>query len=369
MSQRTDFIDRLRVVLTALVIVHHTAITYGGSGGWFYREVTDGSTASSLLLTLLCAVNQAFFLGLFFLIAGYLTPTSLARKGARHFLQDRLWRLGLPLLAFGFVLGPLTQALADAAKGSDVLDAWLGALLQGHFVIGPLWFALALLIFALGHVGWRLLRPEPVGPTRPVPGHARWLAAALAVGAAALAIRQFVPVGVNVLGLQLGYFASYVFLFALGCTAWRHRWLERVERAQALPWGCVGLAVLPTLFVAAALAGGLSGRPVNFNGGGSLPAVVYAFWEPFIAWGVIAMLLWQFRVRFNRASARWQGWADRAYGAFIVHAPVIVALSVAGRGWDAPPLLKFAVVSVAGTVLSFAVAGALRRIPGARRVI
>ncbi len=32
---RTHFIDRLRVVLTAWVIVHHTAITYGGSGSWF----------------------------------------------------------------------------------------------------------------------------------------------------------------------------------------------------------------------------------------------------------------------------------------------------------------------------------------------
>lgn len=369
MSQRTYFIDRLRVVLTALVIVHHTAITYGGSGGWFYREVTDGSTASSLLLTLLCAVNQAFFMGMFFLIAGYFTPTSLARKGTRHFLQDRLWRLGLPLLVFGFVLGPLTEALAGAAKGAGVLDAWLTALSQGRFVIGPLWFAFALLIFALGHVGWRLLRPEHEGQPQPMPGHGRWLAAALAVGAAALLIRQFVPVGVNVLGLQLGYFASYVFLFALGCCAWRHRWLERVERAQALPWGCVSLVVLPMLFVAAALSGGLSGRPVNFNGGWSLPAVVYAFWEPFIAWGVIAMLLWQFRTRFNQASERWQGWADRAYGAFIVHAPVIVALSIGLRAWDAPPLVKFMVVATAGTVLSFMLAGALRRIPGARRVI
>lgn len=369
MSQRTYFIDRLRVVLTALVIVHHTAITYGGAGGWFYREVTDGSTASSLLLTLLCAVNQAFFMGMFFLIAGYFTPTSVARKGTRHFLKERLLRLGLPLLVFGFVLGPLTEALAGAAKGHVVLDAWLSALSQGRFVIGPLWFAFALLIFALGYAGWRLVRADTAGSAQPVPGHTRWLAAALAVGAAALLIRQFVPVGVNVLGLQLGYFASYVFLFALGCMAWPHRWLERVERRQALPWACVSLIVLPMLFVAAALSGGLSGRPVNFNSGWSLPAVVYAFWEPFIAWGVIAMLLWQFRTRFNHASDRWQGWADRAYGAFIVHAPVIVALSVALRGWDAPPLVKFIVVATGGTVLSFVLAGALRRIPGARRVI
>ncbi len=369
MSQRTFFIDRLRVVLTALVIVHHTAITYGGAGGWFYREVTDGGTAASLLLTLLCAVDQAFFMGMFFLLAGYFTPTSLARKGTRHFLQDRLLRLGLPLLAFGVVLGPLTVALAGAASGHGVLDAWSASMASGLFVIGPLWFAWALLIFALGWAGWRAMRGDDAGPARPLPGHRAWLAAALAVGAAALLLRQVVPVGENVLGLQLGYFASYVFLFALGCVAWRHRWLEQVGRAQALPWAVVSLATLPWLFVAAAVAGGLSGRPVNFNGGLSLPAVVYAFWEPFVAWGVIAVLLWQFRTRFNQPSERWQGWSDRAYGAFIVHAPVIVGLAVGLRGWSAPPLVKFAAVAVAGTVLSFTLAGLLRRLPGARRVI
>ncbi|TXC67007.1 acyltransferase family protein [Piscinibacter aquaticus] len=182
MSQRTYFIDRLRVVLTALVIVHHTAITYGGSGGWFYREVTDGSTASSLMLTLLCAVNQAFFMGMFFLIAGYFTPTSLARKGTLHFLHDRLLRLGVPLLVFGFVLGPLTEALAGAAKGRAILDGWLGALSQGRFVIGPLWFAFALLIFALGYVagvGRAAIKAPPRNPCRAMSVgwvlHSRWV--------------------------------------------------------------------------------------------------------------------------------------------------------------------------------------------------
>lgn len=113
-SQRTYFIDRLRVVLTALVVIHHTAITYGGSGGWFYREVSDAGTPSSLLLTVLCAVNQAFFMGMFFLFAGYFTPAALQRKGARQFVQERLVRLGIPLLVFGFLLGPLAVALAEA---------------------------------------------------------------------------------------------------------------------------------------------------------------------------------------------------------------------------------------------------------------
>lgn len=369
-TERTDFIDRLRVVLTMLVILHHTAITYGGSGGWFYREVRDPGTASSLLLTVFCAVNQSFFMGMFFLLAGYFTPASLVRKGARAFVRDRLMRLGLPLLVFGFVLGPLTVALAGVPAGRGVADAWLGLLARGTFVIGPLWFAWALLIFSLAFAGWRRVRPEPApDPARAIPSSAVWLAAAIAVGAAALALRQVVPVGQDVLGLQLGYFASYVFLFVLGAVASRHRWLEQVDRRQAVLWGGVALATLPLLFVAAALAGALDGRPVDFSGGLGMPAVVYAFWEPLVAWGIIAGLLVIFRRRFNRPSAHWQAWAHQAYGAFIVHAPIVVALAVVSASWPLPPLVKFVVIGSAGVVASFAVAAMLLRLPGVRRVI
>lgn len=159
---RTFFIDRLRVVLTALVILHHTAITCGGSGGWFYREVRDGGTPTSLLLTVFCAINQSFFMGMFFLLAGYFTPASLARKGVRKFLQERLLRLGVPLLIFGFVLGPLAVAPAGVPAGRPWGPQWLGQLSQGSFVIGPLWFAWALLLFTAGssHGG-------ASGPSRP----------------------------------------------------------------------------------------------------------------------------------------------------------------------------------------------------------
>lgn len=369
-TARTFFIDRLRVVLTVLVILHHTAITYGGSGGWFYREVHDSGTPTSLLLTVFCAVNQSFFMGMFFLFAGYFTPAALQRKGARQFVQERLVRLGIPLLVFGFLLGPLAVALAEAPATGRVGERLRMLLSGGTFVIGPLWFAWALMLFAFGFAAWRHFRPEPMRhELRPLPPPLVWLWAALGVGVVALTVRQFVPVGENVLGLQLGYFASYVFLFALGCTASRHRWLEKVERRQALPWAWVTLFTLPVLFVAAALSGALEGRPVNFNGGLGLPAVVYAFWEPFVAWGVMATLLVLFRERINAPSAVWQAWGALAYGAFIVHAPVVVGASVALAAWEAWPLLKFGVVSSVSVIASFALTSLLLRLPGARRVL
>lgn len=372
-GSRLVFIDRLRGLLTVLVIAHHTAITYGGSGSWFYREVHDGGAPFSLLLTLFCSVNQAFFMGLFFLLAGYFTPPALAAKGLRRFVLDRLLRLGLPLLAFGLVLGPLTVAIASTQQGRPLLARWWQLLSAGQFVIGPLWFAWALLLLSAGWLLWRVIRPAP-GPAEPaessqLPGDRAWLLAALGVGAAALALRQAVPVGENRLGLQLGYFASYIFLFALGCQAWRQRWLERIPPAQARRWGRVALYTVPLLVATGAATGALAGKPVNVAGGLGVAAVVYAFWEPFVAWGVIARLLVGFQARLNTPDPRWQRWDANAYGAFILHAPVITALAVALAGWGLHPALKFSVVLLAGTLLSFTLAGWLRRLPGATRVL
>jgi len=366
LEQRSYFIDHLRVVLTALVIAHHSAITYGASGGWFYREIQTSDSVDSLLMTMFCAVNQSFFMGMFFLIAGYYTPPSLARKGPAKFVTDRLLRLGIPWLVFGFVLGPMTVALAGIASGRDFWTTWTGLMMQGKFFSGPLWFAQALLMFAAVYVVLSpLLRRVPERSERPLPAGRWWLLAALLVGLIALLLRQWVPVGSEAWGLQVGYFSSYVFLFALGCAASRPRWLERITAAVAKPWMIVSLVTIPLL----PLALKFGGTPVKVETGWTFAAILYAFWEPFVAWGIIAGLLWLTRERFNRRHPFWQALGERAYGAYILHAPVIVLLAVLLRGWQAAPLLKFVIVAVAGIGVSFALAGALLRLPGARRVL
>jgi peptidoglycan/LPS O-acetylase OafA/YrhL len=59
---RNAGIDALRATLTLLVVFHHAAITYGASGSWFYTEIKPSGAPSSLLLTIFCAYNQAFFM-------------------------------------------------------------------------------------------------------------------------------------------------------------------------------------------------------------------------------------------------------------------------------------------------------------------
>src|SRR5271157_1882186 len=122
--------------MTALVVVFHTAITYGASGGWFWQEIKPSGAPSSLLLTLFVATTQAYFMGFFFLLAGYFTPSSLERKGYGRFIADRFLRLGLPLLAFGLILGPLTAAMVDFARGDGFWATFVWLWQHHRFING-----------------------------------------------------------------------------------------------------------------------------------------------------------------------------------------------------------------------------------------
>src|SRR5580693_2223637 len=107
-KERNGGIDALRAAVTLLVVFHHTALTYGAIGSWYYREIAPSESASSLLLILFCTANQAWFMGLFFLLAGYYTPPAFERHGMSGFVSERLLRLGVPILIYLLVLHPIT---------------------------------------------------------------------------------------------------------------------------------------------------------------------------------------------------------------------------------------------------------------------
>jgi peptidoglycan/LPS O-acetylase OafA/YrhL len=374
MPQREYYVDRLRSVMVALVILHHTAITYGAIGGWFWREVEPSGSPSGILLMLFCTTNQAYFMGLFFLLAGYFTPASLERKGYARFTGDRFLRLGLPLLAFILILGPLTSGIVNFAQGDGFWPAIHSIWRHKEIINGPLWFAQALLIFSLGYCAWRAIFGSPLAkrdrPQTPVPAGRWWLLSALAVAVAALAIRQVVPVGVNVFGLQLGYFAGYVFLFAVGIAAWGHDWLAQLSWKQARPWIITLFIAWPSLPVGITVAhaihhGASSGAPSGL----SFDAVFYALWEPFVAWGLIAAWLLVFREHMNQPSALWSWLNRRAYAVYIIHPPVLVGIALLLHGWAAPALLKFGVVGFLACAASWLLADPLVRLPGVRSVV
>jgi len=371
---RDLYIDRLRTIMTVLVILHHTAITYGASGSWFYNELHASGQLSSILLTLFCATNQAYFMGFFFLLAGYFTPGSLERKGYGQFIGDRFTRLGIPLLAFIFILGPLTAAMVAAHDGKNFWNVF--PYLWNHAIIinGPLWFAQALIIFSLVYCAWRAAFGSSLTPSlrlpRPIPSYARWLLSTILVGAASLLIRQFVPAGKNIIGLQLGYFAPYIFLFAIGIAAWRYDWLRQLQWKHARPWIIALIVAWPAMPVSIAIAMRVfPPGEANFGGGHTWPAILYAFWDPFISWGLIAAWLLIARAWMNKPSALWSWLNRRAYAVYIIHPPVLVGVSLLFHSLVAPAILKFVVTGTLSCIATWLIADPLVRVPGIRRIV
>ena len=315
LPSRQSGLDALRAFLTLLVVFHHTAITYGAPGGWFYIERAPDASSASALLTAFVAVNQAFFMGLFFLLAGYFTTPALASKGPSAFVRGRLLRLGLPLLVFGLVLGPLTVALAGTARGRPFAETLLNLWQRGIFIPGPLWFAEALLIFSGFAVVWFVTLRHAVSADAiartPFSSHVALAAWALVTGLAAWGLRFTWPVGTEVAGLQLGYFASYVVLFAAGCSPTGQRWIVAIPAANARIWRRVALIAMPVLPLSIKIASSFPALDGSFAGDFSVPAIVYALWEPFIAWGLIMALLVAFVRRGSPLGSVW-----RRLGAF-----------------------------------------------------
>lgn len=370
-SQRNGGIDALRATMTLLVLFHHTAITYGGAGSWYYREIKPDGSVTSTILLFFNALNQAYFMGVFFLLAGYFTPGSLRSKGVVRYIGERLLRLGLPLLIYGFAIGPATVALAQTSNGKPFMETLTGLWQRGVYEPGPLWFCEALLIFAGIAAAVFALKPSHTtdAQAQPFPSSRILLIAALATSAAAFIVRLWWPVGSNIAGLQFGYFASYTVLFAFGCLAAAPRWLELVPEQTARLWRRVMWCALPALPVFALLGDRVAvfgGKP---EGGWSLPALMYAFWEPFVAWGLILTLLIVFQRRFTALSRNGRALTERAYAIYIIHPPVLVAIALLLRDVQSPALIKFVATGTLGCLACFAIAGVLLKIPGAKRVL
>jgi glucans biosynthesis protein C len=358
---RDAAIDYLRLGLTALVIFHHVAIAYGGSGSWYWRELPN---ASSPLLSLFNAVNQSYFMGFFFLLAGYYTPASFERKGSADFIKDRLLRLGVPLLVYFFVLSPLTIALARTSEGFAFWPGWWDMMRAGAFDPGPLWFAEALLLFSAAYLLWRSFGFRS-GTVSRLPRFDSLVLIAISLGGASFAVRLAIPAGKQIAGLQLGYFPCYIFLFAAGCRICGTHLLQRIRFTQGLPWMLVSLLTiiaLPVVSVRHLVQG-------NFAGGWSSNALFYAMWDPFVACGAILGLLWLAQKYASRATPLTAWLARNAYGAYIVHPPIVVGTCLVASTWAINPPEKFLIVGVVACLASLIIAGALRALPGVRRIL
>src|ERR1700754_2780488 len=152
-AERIVPLDRARTFITLLVVLHHSVMNYTHFG--------NGDHARWLGFDLVVLFNDSFFMACMFFISGLFVHDSLVRHGARQFLANRAWRLGIPYLLSIFVLMPiayyptfLRYHLPGTTDFNFFHFLWR-VFTVGPWPSGPAWFLWVLLAFdAIAALVW-----------------------------------------------------------------------------------------------------------------------------------------------------------------------------------------------------------------------
>lgn len=366
------YIDNLRVVLTVLVILHHTVITYGGPGGWYYSEPTS-SIGALIPMTLFVATNQAFFMGFFFFLSALFTEPSYHKKGPAKFLADRLKRLGLPLVFYSFLFSPFLSYLVYTygyGKKATYLQ-YLGGY-DNWISFGVLWFVAALLVLTFVYMLVQKLNAGKPRKPRPLPNDKAIFFFALGLGVVSYLVRIFFPVGwvLKPVGFQLGHFPQYIALFSLGIIASRNNWLAQLNPVRGRKWLIWALVLVFVIFPSVFAASKITHSSIDdFQGRGSWQSFTSAIWEQLTGISIIMALLCITKAKWNKSSSFIQKMTRASFATYIIHPLVVISLTLLFKGWQVNPAFKLLAVAPFVVIGSFLLGSLLVKLPGVKNVV
>jgi len=374
---RLYYLDNLKIFLIIMVIMHHVGQAYGSTGGsWYYSY--PGARSQSMGLFFL--FNASYFMGLFFFISGYFFPSSYDRHGARTFLIDKLIRFGIPLVFGLLIMIPIEEFIKYSYYTEKIgfddyyIRYWLGidpnaVTPHGRSLnFGHLWFIEHLLVYAFLYVLIRRIADKLFrGRSLAVPKHVRWYAVVpfiIVLGILTNLMRTSwgFPMDrwIGFLGfiqMEPAHIPQYLSFFILGILAYRYRILELISSRRNIIWFIAAIA-----FYAANII-------LLITKGSNAMFFMWEHREAFFCVSICIGFLALFRFCANHTNHFLSLLGANAFGAYIVHVPIVIALQFAFDAFAWGPGLLFIIVSSLSVPMSFLCSWLLRLIPGIKRVI
>ena len=362
------FLDNIKVLFTILVIFWHVSVTYMEAGWWYYKEINPIDPISYiifLLFTSLGGIFQASLLGLFFLLGGYFTPKSYDKKGIWSFWKERLIRLGIPLLLYIVLINPIIiYTLAKIGihpwntlpmlQGS-FLDYYLYQFLSwGNFIDfisfgGPMWFLRVLLIFTAIYTLWRQITKldsikRKIPKQLSIPRYSYLLLLAIVLGCLTFIVRIYLPIDDRPLEIPWGQLIQYLLMFSIGVISVRYLWFEKITKKHVKIWLITIIITLVIIYIDFILAIISEVDFIEFTGGLNFHSFLMSLVDNIICMGVIFILIKVFYARFNKQGTVLRNLSVSAYHMYLVHPPVLIALSLSLASLSLNPLIKIAIV-------------------------
>lgn len=356
MKQRYFFIDNLRWVTVALVLIYHVFYNFnaqdvfGGIGGFYETQWWD----------IVGTVLYPWFMTLMFIVAGVSSRYALQHRTVKEFRRERTRKLLVPstlgLLSFGWVLGLVNMKAAGGAmpEGMPVVVKFFIGVMSGT---GPLWFIQDLYVFSL-----LLLLVRKVLDADRVEA---WLGRLSARGVWLVLFGFFLLLGLlsqtqvdepgTFDGLLNLYRPIYYFVvFLVGYYIFSSERIHDFLARECIVFGV--LAIIWCVYFCVCFYGEDYSSPAALQ---SFPCVIYC-------WSMTLALFGLFKQRYNCTTPFSQYMTRSSFGLYIVHMTVCTSVCLWLKSTTLPIwsiYLLALVATFAGSVLLWEV---LRRIPFVR---
>lgn len=367
---RLYYLDNLKTFLTILVIVAHCAITYGKIGSWYYEERTD-SAITNLTLIIFVAIIQCFTMGLFFFISGYFAQMTIDKLGKLKFINSRLIKVGIPLLAFTFILNQFLVYIYDL-KFHDVNPNYFSFLILSikNLYVSPgiTWFLEALLLFNMLHclLNFKIFTKfnSMALSTKNI------IFYVLIISFATFLMRIKYNLNTTFLALPVTYLLKYITLYFFGAMAFKNQWFEYLTTKKVYRLNIKILAsllfIVPFVFF---LGGAAKGNIDSFMFGATWQACFYAFWETYIGIVLSIVLINYFKHKVEFTNSIMSAMSRSAYAVYIFHVFVLMLISFLFINFKIYPLLKFLLVSSLSVPFSFLTCSFIVKLPIVKKIL
>ncbi|GIF52368.1 peptidoglycan/LPS O-acetylase OafA/YrhL [Asanoa ferruginea] len=357
MDERRPELDAIRTLVVVGLVFFHAALVFDASDDYYVKnaETTD-------VTTVLAGFGVLWAMPALFLIAGFGSWHSMARRGAGGFVRERLQRLGVPLLFAILTFLPVPVWLRLKAADPGYHESYLRFLpkfyevhldlsdfpfvLRGdYFETGHLWFVVLLLTFSL------LLAPI-----------ARWFrgdqgravahrGVVLLPALATSAICAFIGMEEPFAGWSRW---AYLLFFLCGFLLGSDERFRIAMRRDAVPAAIAGVVVFAACGPVLLTAGDDPFTTMTAH------AIVARALFGFAGWCVVVAILGLLdRRNLSRTGRREPGrpyryLAEGALPIYVLHQPIVVAVAYGVVGWHAPIIVKYLAIVVASLALTLA---------------
>lgn len=375
-KSRNLSIDRARSFLTLVVLLHHAIIPYT------YFGHTDPKSFFGFDMIVLA--TDSFFMAMFFLLSGLFVWPSITRKGPANHLWDRLIRLGIPFVICAFTIIPIAYYAISLRQNPEIgfSEFWWNTITVGPWPSGPVWFLWVLFGFDLIACLLFKLKPNALESINRLSlnGHERpgeFFIVMFAVTAAlyvpgrihfgAGSWFEFGPFSVQH-GRVLLYASYFFFGAGIGAMYMDRGLLAPDSKLASRTRNWIALAIVPycAMWLLIYIKREILGNPVK------LPEWYesdYGFCFALFSVAILFVILAYFLKYKQSGSSLLDPMQADAYGMFLVHYPIVLWLQYWLFDFDLPAIVKALVAFVGTVVLSWAATAALRKIPGAKRVL